>query len=104
MGYLSTHEEIRAVRADRDQLKHLLSRYPEVSGGEARQIQTLLRSGRHVDLGLPGGGDPRLRAKLKAYVEDHKARFRKNWAEGAVVAGGLGTFLVIFWWIWEALA
>jgi hypothetical protein len=102
MGYLSTHEEIRAVRADRDQLKHLLSRYPKVSDREFREIQRLLRD-RHVDLGLPGG-DAGLGAKLKAYAEDQKARFRSNWAEGAVVAGGLGTFLVILWWIWEALA
>ena len=103
MGYLSTHEEIRALRLDREQVADLLSRYPQVSDQEAHQILNFLRTGRHLDVGLLTSND-RLRPKLDAFVEDHKAHFRVKWTEGAAVLGGIIAVFVIFWLLWEAFA
>lgn len=103
MGYLSTHEEIRAVRLDREQVADLLSRYPQVSGEEARQILNFLRRGRHLDVGLLTSSD-RLRPNLDAFVKDHQAHFRVKWSEGAAVLGGIFAVFVIFWLLWEAFA
>ena len=103
MSYLSTHDGIRAVRLDREQVADLISRYPRVSDQEARQILTFLRTGRHLDVGLLTSND-QLRPKLDAFVKDHKAHFQLNWGEAAAVVCGMVALLVFFWLIWEAFA
>jgi hypothetical protein len=103
MGYLATHEEIRAVRLDREQVADLLSRYPKVSDRENRQILSFLRNGRHLDIGLLTSNE-RLRPKLDAFMADHQSHFRVKWREGAGVIGAIVAALVAMGLAWEALA
>src|SRR5690242_9444583 len=44
----TTHEEVRALRADRQHIAALIGRYPRISDREAQEIVTFLRTGRHL--------------------------------------------------------
>jgi hypothetical protein len=103
MTYQTTHEEIRAIRVDRERATDLLERYPRVSREEIREIITFLRTGRHLDVGLLTSND-RLRPNLDAFMHDHKAHFRVKWGEAVAVLAGMIALLAIFWLIWEAFA
>ena len=52
MNYQTTHEEVRALRSDRERIADLLSRYPRLSHHETGEIVTFLRTGRHLDIGM----------------------------------------------------
>ncbi|MFL6776251.1 MAG: hypothetical protein ACJ8FN_07620 [Sphingomicrobium sp.] len=103
MGYLSTHEEIRAARLNSEEVADLLSRYPRVSDNEAGQILAFLRRGRHLDVGLLTSND-RLRPKLDAFMHDHKSHFRLKWSEGVAVSAGIVTLLLFLFLAWEVFA
>ena len=104
MASHATHSETsRVQRSDRDRVADLLSRYPEVSEKEEREILTFLRTGRHLDIGLLTS-DQQLRRKLDAFVEKHKAHFRVAAGETVAVSAGIVALLLLFWLIWEAFS
>jgi hypothetical protein len=103
MTYLSTGQRSAAAPLEPHEVAALLSRYPSVSGEEARQILTFLRRGRHLDVGLLTSNE-RLRPKLDAFFEDHKAHFKLKWVEGVAAVGGIGALIAILWLVWEAFA
>ena len=103
MSYVSSNQESAAVRLEPHEVANLLARYPSVSGEEERQILTFLRRGRHLDVGLLTSNE-RLRPKLDAFVEDHKAYFKLKWIEGAAAVGGIAALLAILWLVWEAFS
>jgi hypothetical protein len=95
------HEEVRALRADRERVADLLSRYPRVTGDESAEILGFLRTGRHLDVGLLTSNEA-LKPKLDAFMEDHKSHFQVKWGEGALVVAAIAALIVIFWLVWEA--
>lgn len=101
MNYPAMHEEVRALRADRERVADLLARYPNLSGEESKEILTFLRTGRHLDIGLLTSNDA-LRPNLDAFMEDHKGHFRIKWGEGALLLVSIAALLVILWLVWEA--
>jgi len=103
MTYVSSKQGSAAVQLQPHEVADLLSRYPSVSGEEERQILTFLRRGRHLDVGLLTSNE-RLRPKLDAFFEDHKAHFKLKWAEGAAAVGVIGALMAILWLVWEAFA
>jgi hypothetical protein len=103
MNYPAMHEEVRALRADRERVSDLLSRYPRVSSEEAGEILTFLRTGRHLDVGLLTS-NVALKPKLDAFMEDHKSHFRVKWGEGTLVVAGIAAFIAILWLVLEAFA
>lgn len=103
MTYVSSGQKSAAAPLEPHEVADLLSRYPSISGEEERQILTFLRRGRHLDVGLLTSNE-RLRPKLDAFFEDHKAHFKLKWVEGAAVVGGIAALLAILWLVWEAFA
>lgn len=101
MNYPAMHEEVRALRADRERVADLLSRYPRVTGDESAEILGFLRTGRHLDVGLLTSNEA-LKPKLDAFMEDHKSHFQVKWGEGALVVAAIAALIVIFWLVWEA--
>lgn len=101
MNYPAMHEEVRALRTDRERIAGLLSRYPDVTEGESAEIVTFLRTGRHLDVGLLTS-DEALKPNLDAFMEDHKSHFRLKWGEGAFAVGAIAGLIAIFWLVWEA--
>jgi hypothetical protein len=94
---------IRTQHPNTERVADLVSRYPAVTKGEAKEILTFMSTGRHLDIGLFTSND-RLRPNLDAFMEDHKAHFRLKWQEGAAVVGGILVMLITAWLIWAALA
>jgi len=103
MNYPAMHEEVRAIRADRERVADLLSRYPKVTGDESAEILTFLRTGRHLDVGLLTSNE-KLKPRLDAFMEDHKHHFRVKWGEATLVIAGIAALIAIFWLVWEAFA
>ncbi|MGN6154650.1 MAG: hypothetical protein ACTHN4_02820 [Sphingomicrobium sp.] len=103
MNYPAMHEEVRALRADRERVADLLSRYPDVTPGESAEILGFLRTGRHLDVGLLTS-NVALKPKLDAFMEDHKAHFQVKWSEGVMVVAAIVAIIAIFWLVWEAFA
>jgi hypothetical protein len=103
MNYQTTHEEVRALRSDRERIADLLARYPRVSHHEAGEILTFLRTGRHLDIGMLTSSD-RLRPQLDAFMADHRSQFGVKWGEASAVIGGIVALLLIFWLAWEAFS
>jgi hypothetical protein len=103
MNYQTTHEEIRALRVDRERVADLLERYPRISAEEIREIITFLRTGRHLEIGLLTSND-RLRPNLDAFMHDHKAHFQVKWREAVALIMGVVALLTMCWLIWEAFA
>jgi hypothetical protein len=103
MTYSATHvEEIRALRSDRERVSELLGRYPRLSNRESREILKFMRTARHLDIGLLTRNE-RLRARLDAFMRDHKSHFRMKWAESAAIVGGILLLLTMLWLLWGAL-
>lgn len=100
MRYFS-NTPFKVTRLSRAEVADLLLRYPKVSDLEVRQILNFLSSGRHLEVGLLTSND-RIGAKLDAFFDDHKARLRLKWDEGAAAIGGIAALFVIVWLIWEA--
>ena len=100
MNAHAKREEVRAVRAKRERVARLLSRYPAISERDVREIVEFLRTGRHLDIGLLTADDE-LRPKLDAFMEQHKKRFRVSLTEAALIAALLGAFLVACWLAWS---
>ena len=98
-----THEEVRAIRADRQHVTALLDRYPHISEGEIQEIITFLRTGRHLDVGMVTG-DEALRPKLDAFMADHKKHFRLKWTEIVAAVKGIFGIPTGAWLLWEAFA
>jgi hypothetical protein len=103
MNYPAMHEEVRAIRADRERVTDLVSRYPKVTRGESAEILTFLRTGRHLDVGLLTSNE-KLKPQLDAFMEDHKHHFRVKWGEATLVVAGIAALIAIFWLVWEAFA
>jgi hypothetical protein len=101
MNYPAMHEEVRALRADRERVADLLSRYPKITEDESAEVLTFLRTGRHLDVGLLTS-DERLKPNLDAFMEDHKSHFQVKWTEAALVIAGIAALIAIFWLVWEA--
>ena len=103
MNYQTTHEEVRALRSNRERIADLLSRYPRVSARETDDILAFLRTGRHLDISLLTINE-RLRPQLDAFMADHQSQFRIKWSEASAVIGGIVALLLIFWVAWEAFS
>jgi hypothetical protein len=103
MTYVSSNREGAAVPLESHEIADLLSRYPSVSGEEARQIMTFLRRGPHLDVGLLTSNEL-LRPKLEAFVKDHEAHFKLKWGEGTAAIAGIAALFAILWLVWEAFA
>lgn len=101
MNYPAMHEEVRALRADRERVTDLLSRYPKVTDDESAEILTFLRTGRHLDVGLLTS-DQRLKPNLDSFMEDHKSHFQVKWGEAALVIAAIAALIALFWLVWEA--
>jgi hypothetical protein len=101
LNYQSTHEEVQALRSNRERVSDLLSRYPAISQSDVREILTFLKTGRHLDVGLLTSND-RIRPKLDQFMDDHKSHFRVKLGEGVLLISGIIAFLAIAWLIWEA--
>ena len=92
--------EVRAIRATRDRVAQLLSRYPEVTDDDVVEIVEFLRTGRHLDIGLLTADDE-LRPKLDAFIEEHKGQLRVRLEELAAVIALLAAFLFTCWLLWS---
>lgn len=101
MNYPAMHEEVRALRADRERVADLLSRYPKVTDDESAEILTFLRTGRHLDVGLLTSSEA-LKPNLDAFMEDHKSHFQVKWGEGTLVVASIAALIAVFWLVWEA--
>ena len=103
MTAFTTHpEEARAVRATRDRVGKLLSRYPHVTDGDRREILTFMKEGRHLDIGLLTAND-NLRPKLDAFMTDHQRHFRIDAGTMLGVLAMLGAAVISCWLLWELL-
>jgi hypothetical protein len=103
MSYRTTTEEVRALRFDRERIAGLIGRYPEITSDETDEIVTFLRDGPHLDVGLLTSNDG-LRAKLDAFMQDHKARFSVSFIEAAAVIAAIVFVLATLWVGWEIFA
>lgn len=101
MNYQTTHEEVRALRSDRERIADLLDHYPGITESEVREVLTFLKTGRHLDVGLLTSND-RIRPKLDQFMDDHKRHFRVQLGEGVLLISAIVAFLAIAWLIWEA--
>jgi hypothetical protein len=102
MNAHTRHEQVRALRATRQQAADLLARYPDVSEAEAKQILAFLRHGRHLDVGMLTA-DERLKPQLDLFTADHAKHLRVGVIEGATVVGAIVGFLALCWLVWEAV-
>jgi hypothetical protein len=73
MNAYSHREEARALRANRQQVAALLSRYPHVSDSEVERIDGFLRAGRDLDVGMVAG-DAALKPQLDRFIADQSRR------------------------------
>jgi len=92
MNAYAHREEARALRANRQQVAALLSRYPHVSDSEVDRIGGFLRSGRDHDVAMVAG-DAALKPQLDRFVADQSRRALSP--EGlAVIAAILGALFL----------
>jgi len=103
MNYNATHEEVRALRLDRQRVGDLLMRYPRVSQRHTQEVLNFLRTGGPLEISLLMNND-QLRPSLDAFMHEHKGHFRITWRETAASIGWIVGFLLIFWLAWEAVA
>lgn len=103
MNYLTTHEEVRGVRAERERVAASLARYPNVSRHETSEILHFLRTGRHLDVGLLTSSE-QLRPNLDAFMRDHQRHFGVSWREGVLVVGAILALLLLLALAWGAFA
>jgi hypothetical protein len=100
MNFQPTYGASGVMSVERERVSGLLARYPRVSGEEAREILHLLRTGRHLDVGLLTS-DEALRPKLDAFMEEHKAHFRVGFGEAAAVIAGIVAPMIVLLLAWE---
>ena len=86
----------------REEVADLLSRYPQVSDKEAKQIVSFLRKGRHLDIGIVTA-DKQLKPNLDRFMADHSTHFRLGVRETAAVVGGIAALMLVLWLIWEVI-
>jgi len=89
-------------RLTREQVAHLLCRYPDVSPREAKLILGFLRKGRQLDVGILTADD-QLKPQLDSFMTDHAGHFRVSFGEVSVVTAAIAGFLAVCWLIWEAV-
>lgn len=99
--HVGTFGPVRRSKSER--IAELVSRYPGVSDGEAKEIVSFMRNGRHVDVGLLTANDA-IRQNLDAFMADHKPDFQVKWSETALVSGAIAAALVVFWFLWAVFA
>jgi hypothetical protein len=97
----TTRDEVRALRFDRERIAGLIGRYPTISPDETNEVLSFLRNGRHLDIGMLTSND-RLKPKLDAFMEEHKAHFRLSILESLAVMAAIGAFLYGLWLAAEA--
>ncbi len=90
------------LRLTRQEAADLLTRYPHVSDGEAKQIVTFLRTGKHLDVGMLTA-DEALKPQLDRFMADHSKHLRVGFFEGAGVVAAIAGFLALCWLLWEAV-
>lgn len=95
--------QVQPDATSREQVADLLERYPHLSQQEVRQILSFLQTARHLDVGLLTASD-RLKPKLDAFMNDHRAHFRVGLGEAAGVIAVIVAVLAILWLVWEAFA
>ena len=92
MNAYAHREEARALRADREQVAALLSRYPHVSDRDVDRIDGFLSAGRDHDIGVLIGEEA-LKPQLDRFIADRSGRAFSP--EGlAVVAAILGALFL----------
>lgn len=96
----TTPIEVRAIRASRERVARLLSRYPGISEHDVDEIVEFLRTGRHLDIGLLTADDE-LRPKLDDFVKNHRSRLGLTFGELGAVAMLIAAFLVVCWLLWS---
>ena len=77
--------EVRALRATRERVAQLLSRYPGISEHDVPEIVEFLRTGRHLDIGLLTADDE-LRPKLDAFMDEHGSACRVGFGQISAVS------------------
>lgn len=88
-------------RTNHDRVAGLLTRYPDVSGHEAREIMTFLQTGRYSDVGRLTQNSC-LQGRLDQFVKDHRHQFstEPGWTEA--LAALIFPVLFILWIILAA--
>ena len=99
---MNAHTIDAASTLTRDQVAHLLLRYPHVSPREAKLILGFLRKGRQLDVGILSA-DEQLKPQLDSFMMDHARHFRVSFREASAVTAAIAGFLGICWLIWEAV-
>ncbi len=102
MEHQILHQRPAARRLDLERASELLARYPHVSWKEAREILTILRDGRYLDVGLITS-NALLKPKLDAFVADHWDMFQARSGRAEAIAGLIVLLLFVVWAIWAAL-
>ncbi|MCL6699246.1 hypothetical protein LZ496_10695 [Sphingomonas sp. NSE70-1] len=102
MEHQILHESAGARRLDLERASELLARYPDVSGKEAREILTILRDGRYLDVGIITS-NPQLKPRLDAFVADHWDKFQARSGQAETIAGLIVLLLFVAWAIWASL-
>ena len=95
-------EEVRAVRSTRDRVATLLSRYPQVSDKDRKEILQFMKEARHLEVGLLTAND-NLRPQLDAFMEDHKRHFRLDPFDVVRALALMGAVVMVCWLLWELM-
>ena len=98
----TTREQVRALRFDRDRIAGLIGRYPTISADETSEVLGFLRNGRHLDIGLLTSNE-RLKPKLDAFMEEHKAHFRISFLESSAAIAAIAALIYGLWLASRAL-
>jgi len=99
-AYRSTREDVRAIRSTRDHVSSLLSRYPDVSEDNRKEILTFLKEGRHLEIGLLTAND-NVRPQLDAFMADHRHHFRISVSEVVRVLVAIAALTLVLALLWE---
>jgi len=102
-AYPSQIEEVRAARSTRDRVAGLISRYPQVSEKDRKEILEFLKEARHLEIGLLTSND-NVRPQLDAFMEDHKRHFRLGVLDLVRLLALIGAIVMVCWLVWEAFS
>jgi hypothetical protein len=100
MNARTSHEEIKAIRTNRDRAASLLTRYPGLSGEETQEVLRFLKTARHLDVGLLSSDDA-IRPRLDAFMEDHRKQFAIGLDEAGKVIAALVAVFIVLLLLWE---
>jgi hypothetical protein len=95
-------EEVRAARSSRERVAEMLSRYPDVSEKDRREILSFMRNGRHLDIGLLTSSD-KIRPQLDRFMRDHKRHFQIDLVDIARMLAVLTAAVMACWLLWEVV-